>query len=238
LLGGLLSLAIFYYVSRLVRVKELGSHDEYFAYVVIGLVILQVLNSSFSTLPVALRGELVTGTFERLVLSPLGPISALVATTAVPFAVGLLSGTCMLAVGAAAFGLDVEWSSAWLLLPLVTLAWAALAPLGLMVTGFVILFKRASSALTWIVAALSLVGGLYFPVGILPGGIRWASEVQPLTPAVDLMRHALVGTPLADPAWVEVAKLAAFAAVLMPISLWALRFAVQAARRRGTILEY
>ena len=68
----------------------------------------------------------------------------------------------------------------------------------------------------FIVAGIAIVGGLYFPIAVLPGWIRWASEVQPFTPATDLLRHLLVDTPLVHPAIVELLKLVGFTAVLLP----------------------
>lgn len=57
-----LNVALFYYVSRLVNVQRFPAPDSYFAYVVVGL----------------------TGTFERLVVSPLGPVGSVVAMSAFP----------------------------------------------------------------------------------------------------------------------------------------------------------
>jgi hypothetical protein len=60
--------------------------------------------------------------------------------------------------------------------------------------------------------------------------------VQPLTPTVDLMRHVLVGTPLAEPG-VEVARLGGFVVVGVPLGVLGLAAALRYCRRRGTILE-
>ena len=57
---------------------------------------------------------------------------------------------------------------------------------------------------------LSLVAGVFFPVALLPNWIEWTSEVQPLTPSLDLLRHLIVGTPI-DSAWWAVFRLVAFA---------------------------
>jgi ABC-2 type transport system permease protein len=89
-----------------------------------------------------------------------------------------------------------------------------------------------------IVTGLSLVAGLYFPIALLPGWIQWTSDVQPFTPAVDLLRHLLVGTPMHGSAGVAVLKLAAFAAVMLPVAILLLRAAVDRGRRKGTITEY
>jgi ABC-2 type transport system permease protein len=94
------------------------------------------------------------------------------------------------------------------------------------------------SGTNWVVAGISLVGGLYFPVALLPSWIQWASKVQPFTPAVNLMREVLLGLPMPEPAWLAVTKLVLFAAIFLPISLWALNKAVRISTRRGTMIEY
>jgi ABC-2 type transport system permease protein len=109
---------------------------------------------------------------------------------------------------------------------------------GVALIGTVLVMKHAIAGTNWIVAGISLIAGLYFPVTLLPDWIEWMSQVQPFTPTVDLLRNVLVGTPLTDPAWISVLKVAGFAAVLMPVSVWLLRVMVRASRRRATILEY
>src|SRR3954451_8969346 len=65
LLGSLLSLTIFFYVSRLVRVSQFPTPDDYFAFVSVGLVIFGVLTATLGSTAAAIRQELVAGTFER-----------------------------------------------------------------------------------------------------------------------------------------------------------------------------
>ena len=65
--SALFSLTLFYYVSRLVSVRQFPSHDDYFAYVVVGLAAMQLLTATVHAVPATLRGELVAGTFERMV---------------------------------------------------------------------------------------------------------------------------------------------------------------------------
>ena len=98
-------------------------------------------------------------------------------------------------------------------------------------------FKTSAGA-TWVIAGLSILGGVYFPVVLFPGWIRWVSEVQPFTPALDLLRHLLLGTtPVQSPS-LELFKLVAFSLMLIPISGVALTLAVGLGRRRGTLMEY
>ena len=57
LLGIVFSVTLFYYVSRLVQVKDVPTPGDYFAFVVVGLIIAQVLQSTL-VLVAALRSEL------------------------------------------------------------------------------------------------------------------------------------------------------------------------------------
>lgn len=237
LLSVFFSLTLFYYISRLVRIDLFSSPDGYYAFAVIGLIILQVVNSSLQSPPTALRQELVAGTYERIVLSPLGPIAGSVAFLIFPLLNALVTGTVMLAFAALVFGVHVE-PTVPLALPVAVLGALAFAPFGLILLSVVLVVKQAVAGATWVVAAISLVAGLYFPVALLPDWIEWTSEVQPFTPTVDLLRHLTVGTELTDPAWLALVKLSAFAAMLLPPSLMVLSAAVKASRRRGTIIEY
>ena len=238
IVGSFFSLTLFYYLSRLVRVETFASPDAYYAFVVVGLVILQVLHSGLLTPPGGLRQELVTGTFERLVVSPFGAVGGVFAMLLFPLAYALVAGFVMLAFAALVFGMPVEWSTAPLAVPAALLGALAFAPFGVLIAASVMVMKQALAGTAFILAGISLIGGLYFPVALLPDWIEWTAHVQPFTPAVDLLRHLLVGYDTIDPVWLAVSKLVGFTAVLLPISLWALTAALRHSRRRGTVTEY
>src|SRR5581483_9613799 len=64
ILGTFFSVTLFYYISRLITV---------------GIAIMSTLVTSLSALPARVRQELVAGTFERIVLSPFGPVAGITA---------------------------------------------------------------------------------------------------------------------------------------------------------------
>jgi ABC-2 type transport system permease protein len=238
LLTTFFSLTLFYYISRLVTVGQFSSQDAYYAFAVIGLVILQILNSTLQTPPMSLRQELVAGTFERIVLSPFGAVAGIGGMLLFPFAYALFTSLVMLAFASLVFSVPVEWATAPLAIPVAFLGAFSFAPFGLLLLSVVLLVKQALGGATWVVALISLIAGLYFPVSLLPDWVEWASNVQPFTPAVELLRNLLVGTPLNDAAWLSLVKLIGFGAVLFPLSVWAVSAAVRASRQRGTIIEY
>jgi ABC-2 type transport system permease protein len=234
--SGLFSIALFYYISQLVGVRGFATKQDYFAFVVVGLVILAVLQSTL-VLAAALRGELVAGTFERVVLSPFGPVRAVLSMMIFPIVQALVLGAWTLAVAAIFFGLDLRWETLPLAIPAALLAALAFSALALAVTAAMIVFKQAPG-LGVLLAGITLVSGLYFPAELLPGWIRWTAEIQPFTPAVDLLRSLLVGLPNPHSDWAYAGRLVAFAVVLLPLATWGLARAIEVGQRRGTIIEY
>jgi ABC-2 type transport system permease protein len=238
LLALFFSLTLFHFISRLVSVSSFASHDAYYAFAVVGLITLQVLNSTLNVPPGSLRQELVAGNFERFVLSPMGALRGMIAMLLFPFLYALVSAILMLVFAGVVFSVGLHWATLPLIVPVGLLGALSFAPFGVLFLAGVLLAKQAISGATFVVAGISLIAGLYFPVSLLPKWMRWMADVQPFTPAVDLMRHVLMGTQLHEGLGAELAKMVGFTAVLLPLSVWALAAALRLSRRRGTILEY
>ena len=154
-----------------------------------------------------------------------------------PFLAAVVSSLITIIFAAVVVRDAIEWSTAPLALPASLLGDLAFLPFALAITALVFVVKQAGAGAGFIVSLLSLVGGVLFPVALLPDWIQWASEVQPLTPAADLLRHLVAGAPI-ESAWGAAGRLALFAAVLLPISILFLRRCLRFAQRRGTVLEY
>lgn len=235
--GLFISMCLFYYVSRLVQLSSYGDADQYFSFIVVGLLTLMVLQS---TLMVAgsVRGELVAGTFERMLLSPFGSAAGVASMMLFPFVVSLLSATIVLLVASAVFGLPVVWTTAALAYPVALLGSGAFAALGMLFAASVLIFKRMMAGAGLLLTLISFTSGVYFPVTLLPDWIEWVSEVQPFTPSIQLLRHVLIGAELAYDPWLVALKIAGFVVVMVPLGLFALRGATRIGQRTGTIIEY
>ena len=82
---------------------------------------------------------------------------------------------------------------------------------------------------------MTLLAGMAFPVAVLPGWIRWISDLIPLRYAFDGARAAL----FAGGGWgTDVVVLSAIAAALWPTALVAFSWALTFAKRRATLAEY
>jgi ABC-2 type transport system permease protein len=236
-LTSLFSLTLFYYVSKLVHVDGFGSHEAYFGFVVVGIALIGVMYSCFS-IPDLVRQELIAGTFDRLLLSPFGAIRSVLAMSLFPMIFAFLIATITLGLGWAIFGLQLHWSTVPLSVPVMILALLAFLPFGVLFAALTVVIKQGAVGTTWVIALLSIVGGLYFPVTLLPSWLQTLAKLQPFTAATDVLRHLLVGTSVGGSPGVSLLKLVGFAALLLPTSIAVLVGAIRVGQRRGTIIEY
>lgn len=234
----LFTVTLFYYVSRLVSVARFPSPDDYFAYVVVGLVILHFLTATLALAPANLRTEMVAGTFERFVVSPLGAAAGLFAITIFPTLAAFATGGVTLLFAVVFYGFPVAGPEVLLALPVALLAALSFLPFALLVAALVLVSKQAGNVGNLVVIGLSLAGGVYYPPELMPVWTRWLTEVQPFTPALELLRHLLIDAPTDGSPAVAALRLALFAAVMTPVSYWVLRAAVRTCRRQGTLTEY
>lgn len=237
LLTSVFSLTLFYYISRLVHVSGFASPNEYFGFVVVGIALISVLYSCFAIAEMV-RQELIAGTFERLLLSPFGAMRGMVAMTLFPMLYSFVLAATTLGIGVVLFGLQLHWSTVPLSVPAMALALLSFIPFGLVFAAITVATKQGNVGTSWFIALVSIVGGLYFPITLLPQWAQTLGEVQPFTPATDLLRHLLTNSPQTTSTAITVAKLVGFAVVLLPASLFALHHAIRYGERRGTIIEY
>jgi ABC-type multidrug transport system permease subunit len=236
ILGVLLSLITFYYIAKLVRPGAVGGRDDYYPFVVIGIVIMSVLTAALTTSQIV-RMELMQGNFERTLISPLGAVGGVISLAAFPILYAMAFTTVTLMLSVLLFGVPLHLAGVPLALVVGALGTLGFACIGFLFVGTLLAFKSPVGP-AWVVAGLALLGGAYFPTRLFPGWLRWVSEVQPFTPTVDLLRHLLIGTPALQPVWLGLLKLGGFAALLLPLSIGVVVLGVNHSRRRGTLMEY
>jgi ABC-2 type transport system permease protein len=75
-------------------------------------------------------------------------------------------------------------------------------------------------------------------VALLPGWLRWISSLLPVTYALDGVRKCLLASSAFADILPDIAALAVFDAVLVPLSLAAFRLALRKAKKDGTLAQF
>ena len=239
-LGALVSLATFYFLAGLVDRQALagGAGQRYFPFVLVGLACAQFSGVAMNGLSAQLRQEQVLGTLEATLVQPIRPLQWVLCLPAWDACWASLQLALYLALGVAFFHLDLSHAN-WLAAGLVLLAsLLALFGLGLLAAAYVVLFKRGNPVQSIVNTTFMLLSGVYFPVALLPAPLRWVAQWLPITHVLQGARRALLdGLRLAE-LLPSLGLLLIFAAVLLPLGLAAIAWALRRVRRHGTLAAY
>ncbi|MGA8554323.1 MAG: ABC transporter permease [Candidatus Acidiferrales bacterium] len=238
-LEALFGVATFYYLSRFVEspelVRSLPAGSNYFAFALVGFAFFDYLSVSLSAFDSSIEEARQNRTLEALLVTQT-PLAIILAGSAVyPFAALALRTCVYLAWGALLFGfapLQANWLGAMAILVASIFAFSGL---GIMSASYSVLYKR-SNPVKWLVLGVSgLVGGMMYPVSILPVPLRILARLIPVTYSLEGMRAALLDGARWRQLWPSIAALFIFAAILIPISFLVFSWALKRTKITGTL---
>jgi ABC-2 type transport system permease protein len=237
-LGPLVSLAVFFYLARIVDAQDLDDPSiragGYFTFVVLGIAVFDVLNALLISIPSRVRQDQLTGALEALLATPAHPSAIALGYGLYDLLRAAVEAVLLLVVAALVFGLDLTmtWSGGVAAATALGLLLLLFAAVGVAAAGLVVAFKRVQAAIGLLASAVALLGTVYFPATILPSGLEALAEVNPVTWGLEVIRAALTGNSIPEG---RIALLAAAAAVAVPTSVAVMRVAVRHTKRQGTL---
>lgn len=240
LVGVFFSVAIFYYLGRLIGpavALRLGGGD-YFSFVVIGIAFYNYLGTALNSFSGSIRQAQLTGTLEPLLVTPVGIPTLLFGSSLYSFLYTSLTAVAYLVVAALFFDLDLSHANLGAACLALLLTVVAFSGLGILSASFTLRWKRGDPLAFFLGTASALLGGVYFPVEVIPGWLQRVAAWIPLTYALSAMRGALLEGAPAAALLRDLTALALFAVVLVPLSVLAFSLALRAARRDGTLGQY
>jgi ABC-2 type transport system permease protein len=239
--GILLSSATFYFVAKLVPkdTPSLGPFGgDYFSFAVVGVAFASLLGMFQEGLSAVVRSAQLSGTLEALLVTPASIPTILFGSSLYSLLFQVFRTALHLGAALAFFGLALGRINGPGVLCVVALTVICFLSVGILSASFILVYK-IGNPFSWILGTVSgLLGGVVFPVTLLPPWIRWASSLLPVTYALDGMRKCLLASVGFAEVLPDVAVLAAFDIVLLPLSLVAFRLAVRKAKKDGTLSHF
>ncbi len=243
--GGIFfSVVMFYFVAKLIgdapTVQSSLSRygGEYFSFVLVGIAFSNFLSVGLGSFSTSIRGEQMMGTLEAMLVTPTRLSTVIVSSSQWNFAFTSIRVGVYLLLGALFFGVDFSNASVLPALTALVLTVIAFSSLGIISASFIMIFKRGDP-LAWLISTSStLLGGVYYPVSILPHWLQVLSLFFPITYALDAIRLSLLqGYGFAGIAR-DLLALTVFSIVTLPISLVIFRYAVRRAKKDGSLAYY
>jgi ABC-type polysaccharide/polyol phosphate export permease len=235
-LSGLLGLLSYYFIGHLVGPGAPAlPGGAYFPFVCTGMMIQLIVVAALGALGSALAREANEGTLEPELTAGGNPLALIVGSAAAPALLASFQVLIYGIVGTLCFGLDLGSSRPGPAALAVTLTLIACTPVGLLGAAAWLLFRRPGIVTTAVLLGFGLLGGVYFPIALLPDLLAQIAEWVPLAAGLEALRAALLSGAGYRETLPALLRLVVVAGVTLPPSLLLLHISLRRAMARGTL---
>ncbi len=241
-LGGIVfSSATVYFVGRLVPggAASLAPYGgDYFSFAVVGVAFSGLLGIFQEGPAGMIRSAQVAGTLEALLVTQTSVPQILFGSTLYSFLFAAVRTIIHLSVALFLFGLKLGTVNVPAVIAVLVMTSICYLSIGILSACFVLIFKMGNPV-SWIFSSISgFLGGMIFPVSVLPPWIRWISPFLPFTHSLEGLRRSMLASASFGEVLPSIAALGAFSAVLLPAGLILFRIALRKAKRDGTLTQF
>ncbi len=232
----------FYFISKLFGTRMIPHLEpyggEYFPFVLLGIAFSTYLGTGLGSFAGKIRQEQMMGTLEALLVTPTRTSTIIISMALWNFIFASLDVLIYLVLGAFLFGVNLSQANLLAAFVILLLTIVSFSSLGIISASFIMVFKRGNPV-AWAVNTLfELLGGVFFPITVLPSWVRLISYLLPITYSLKAMRLAVLkGSSLGDLSG-EVGVLLIFSLILLPLSILSFKFALRKAKIDGSLVHY
>jgi len=237
-----LSTLMFFFLSRLVgkgvenQLEPYGG--DYFAFVLIGVALTDYLTVSLSSFASEIRNSQIMGTLEALLITPTSVSTILFSSSLYNFLFTSLRVILYLAISILIFGLQLYVKSLLAFIIIMVLTILTFMGIGLVSAAFIIVFKQGSP-ISWLLGTASgLLGGVVYPVDVLPSWLKPYAYLLPITHSLEAMRLVLLKGGTIFAIHDKIITLAVFVGLLLPLGLLSFGYGLKIARKEGSLIHY
>jgi ABC-2 type transport system permease protein len=232
----------FYFISSLfgkgvsVYLAEYGG--EYFPFVLIGIAFFEYLFVSLQTISQSMREQQVMGTLESIVVTPTKMSTIIIGLSIWDLIFTSLNIFIYLLLGVIFFKVDLSAMNLLSTFIILALTIASFLSIGIISAAFILIFKKGDP-LTWFISIFfSFLGGVYFPVKILPKFLQECAYFLPITHSLNGLRLSLLKGYGFVALLPDIKVLFIYSCVFLPISVMFFKLALKKAKKDGSLVHY
>jgi ABC-2 type transport system permease protein len=241
-LGIMFRVVTFYYIGAVFSDAAMPSlaatGQSYFAFLIVGIALMDFVHTSLDTFAVSIRDSQTTGTLEAVLLSPIRLAQMVTFSSLWPYVFTACRFITYLIVGSALFGLHIVPSGVLPGALVLLLTILCFAPLGIISAAVIMVFKRGAWFQTLVNGVSFLLAGVAYPVDVLPPWAARVSYILPLTHSANATRGTLLNGQGVVELRGDILYLLLFALVMLPFSLWLFNLSVNRTKQQGTLTQY
>lgn len=211
---------------------------DYFSFVIIGIAFANYLQVALRSFSSNIRTAQTLGTLEAMLVTQTTIPTIILSSSLYNFILTSFRVVVYLILGALVFGLNLGKANYPVAIIILMFTIICFSSMGIISASFIMVLKKGNP-LNWIFVNLSwLLGGVYYPVSILPEWLEKLSFLLPITYSLEAMRLALLNGYTFRQLLPNIVPLAIFTIILLPLSLSVFNYAVRRAKMEGSLVQY
>lgn len=190
---------------------------SYAQFVIPGLILMGVVGNSFANSSSSLFMSKFIGNIVDLLVLPMGPAHMILAYTLAAMLRGLIVGSIVFAISLFFAAVPVPHpAQAILVILLCSFLFAQFGIIAAILSGS---FDDLTSYNNFLITPLIYLGGVFYPISLLPEFWGTVSKINPLYYMIDAFRYCLLGVG-ENAFWLNISVITAIAAVFFGIASW------------------
>lgn len=240
--GILVSVLSYFFIDRLFGSRVAPQLEEfgvnYFSYVLLSMAFFGYIGVGLGSFSSRLSSEQTEGTLEAVLMTPTRVTTILLSMVLWNLVIATVDMVIYILLGAFLFKIDFSNINLLSASVVMVLSVISFASLGILSASFIMVFKRGNPV-GWVLSNVEgLLGGVYFPVTVLPGWLQAVANCFPITYAVRAFQLSVYRGFTVFQLFREIGILALFCVVLLPLGVSAFGFALGKARRDGSLAQH
>ena len=136
--------------------------------------------------------------------------------------------------------LDASFENANIIGALVTMMFtlAVMVSLGIIAASVTLITKQSDPFTRVLVIAAGMLSGALYPVSSLPGWLQSVAQLLPHTHAIEAIRLTVLQGASMQEIAPQLVALAAYVAIVMPLSIMSFKYAMRRVRIEGSLAHY
>ncbi len=236
------SIFIYYFIGELFghqavdHLKNFGVN--YFSYVLLSMTFFNYIGVGLGSFSDQIRREQIQGTLESLLMTPTKITTLLLSMSLWSFIFATFNAAIYILCGIFLFKIDFSQINILSCCFILILTIITFSCLGILSACFVLIFKRGNP-IGWVINSLEgILGGVYYPITVMPIFLQTLAKFIPITYAIRAIQLAVYQGYTIVQLKQEILILLSFAIILLPISIKAFASALKKARLRGHLAQH
>lgn len=172
------------------RISQIGGH-RYLEFVLPGVLMLNIVNAAFIQASTAIYFSRFIKFVEEMLVSPLSYVEMIVGSLSVVVLRSTITGIGILLMG---IGFGATHIESWpMFLFWIVSVSTVFGLLGLIVGLWSKSFEQLNMPVVFLLTPLSMVGGVFNTIGMLPAKLQWLAYANPFFYFINGIRGAMIG---------------------------------------------